>query len=91
MAARRPVLCVVSLALLALCAMWAGVAPSADEAFVANSPALRVTVRGDRGAFAGASQPVVAAQAEIARAALPEPIPDDAILPVDFSRTSLYW
>eukprot|EP00443_Scrippsiella_acuminata_P055472 CAMPEP_0115410026 /NCGR_PEP_ID=MMETSP0271-20121206/20310_1 /TAXON_ID=71861 /ORGANISM="Scrippsiella trochoidea, Strain CCMP3099" /LENGTH=108 /DNA_ID=CAMNT_0002834197 /DNA_START=109 /DNA_END=435 /DNA_ORIENTATION=- len=90
MAARRPVLGAAILALAAAAALWSAVVPTTtqQEVFVVTSPALR-TAR-QSGAFAGA-QPEMAATAVTARAALPDPRPNDAMLPVDLNRTSLYW
>mmetsp|Transcript_62488 Transcript_62488/g.203881 ORF Transcript_62488/g.203881 Transcript_62488/m.203881 type:complete len:101 (-) Transcript_62488:68-370(-) len=82
MAARRPVLAAAVLALCAFVALQVAFAPVEEETFVNASPAVR-SLR------ATASAPLAAPLT--AREALPEPIPDDAILPVDFSRTSLYW
>mmetsp|Transcript_28637 Transcript_28637/g.92053 ORF Transcript_28637/g.92053 Transcript_28637/m.92053 type:complete len:100 (-) Transcript_28637:10-309(-) len=81
MAARRPVLAAVVLALCALVALRCAFSQVEQEAFVNAAPAVRSL----RATTASEVVPL------IARAALPEPIPDDAILPVDFSRTSLYW
>jgi len=80
MAARRPVLAAVVLALFAAAALLTFAPAAEQEVFVSGASApnsLRAT-------------PAITASLT-ARAALPEPIPDDAILPVDFSRTSLYW
>merc|ERR1719265_1813276 len=89
MAARRPVL-----ACVALVAVWLlhGAAPGEnDGVFVvpASQPALRSTHKNGGDAFAGAAwetaSPVVIAHG------LPEPRPNDAMLPVDLNRTSLFW
>jgi len=90
MAARRPVLGAAVVALVALAALWSATAPAASEqeVFVVTSPALRASRQG--GAFAGA-QPETAITTAVARAALPDPRPNDAMLPVDLNRTSLYW
>merc|ERR1740138_1500314 len=81
MAARRPVLATICAALAALCLLQATLAPVA-------APALRATRIGGE-SFAGAQQ-VQEAPAVLLRA-LPEPKPNDAMLPVDLNRTSLYW
>lgn len=77
-AARRPVLAAAILALVAFAALRAAVVR--EDAFVATgaSPKLRASQQGQ----------LVAATA---RAALPDPRPNDAMLPVDLNRTSLYW
>eukprot|EP00443_Scrippsiella_acuminata_P062284 CAMPEP_0115547092 /NCGR_PEP_ID=MMETSP0271-20121206/93465_1 /TAXON_ID=71861 /ORGANISM="Scrippsiella trochoidea, Strain CCMP3099" /LENGTH=92 /DNA_ID=CAMNT_0002980507 /DNA_START=74 /DNA_END=349 /DNA_ORIENTATION=+ len=78
-AARRPLLAVAVLALVAFAAVR--VALVQEESFVAPSgasPKLRASQQG----------PLVAATA---RSALPDPRPNDAMLPVDLNRTSLYW
>eukprot|EP00408_Alexandrium_pacificum_P022004 CAMPEP_0171188858 /NCGR_PEP_ID=MMETSP0790-20130122/18049_1 /TAXON_ID=2925 /ORGANISM="Alexandrium catenella, Strain OF101" /LENGTH=106 /DNA_ID=CAMNT_0011653955 /DNA_START=71 /DNA_END=391 /DNA_ORIENTATION=+ len=88
MAARRPLLVSLALAVVALCLLNAAVAPNdAQETFVASSPALRASARS--GAFAGAQPGVVTS--EVQMRALPEPRPNDAMLPVDLNRSSLYW
>mmetsp|Transcript_62485 Transcript_62485/g.203873 ORF Transcript_62485/g.203873 Transcript_62485/m.203873 type:complete len:102 (-) Transcript_62485:207-512(-) len=83
MAARRPVIAAVVLALCALVAIKCAFSSVEQEAFVNASPAV-CSLRATAAPAAGAVPLTV-------RTALPEPIPDDAILPVDFSRTSLYW
>mmetsp|Transcript_26269 Transcript_26269/g.82417 ORF Transcript_26269/g.82417 Transcript_26269/m.82417 type:complete len:108 (+) Transcript_26269:3-326(+) len=89
MAARRPILCAVVAAAAALWLLRAAVVPAEQErVFVASSPALRAT--GERaGAFAGAEPRAV--QQGVQMRALPEPRPNDAMLPVDLNRSSLYW
>mmetsp|Transcript_21363 Transcript_21363/g.48805 ORF Transcript_21363/g.48805 Transcript_21363/m.48805 type:complete len:107 (+) Transcript_21363:97-417(+) len=88
MAARRPVLCAIALAVVAAWLLHASAAPR-QEAFLASGvPALRAS--GQRGgALAGAQ--VEPAAIAVSRRALPEPRPNDAMLPVDLNRTSLYW
>ncbi|CAK0824056.1 unnamed protein product [Prorocentrum cordatum] len=87
MAARRPVLLALCLA-AASAWLLSGVAapPAAPQGFVAPSPALRA---GARGAMAGAE--VERAALSVALRALPEPKPNEEMLPVDLNRTSLYW
>eukprot|EP00420_Gonyaulax_spinifera_P035980 CAMPEP_0197876092 /NCGR_PEP_ID=MMETSP1439-20131203/5166_1 /TAXON_ID=66791 /ORGANISM="Gonyaulax spinifera, Strain CCMP409" /LENGTH=101 /DNA_ID=CAMNT_0043495361 /DNA_START=71 /DNA_END=373 /DNA_ORIENTATION=+ len=90
MAARRPVLCALALAAVGAWLVHAALVPSApqQEVFVATSPALRGLQQGS-GAFAGSrAAPAVSV---VAAQALPEPRPNDAMLPVDLNRTSLYW
>mmetsp|Transcript_80262 Transcript_80262/g.202970 ORF Transcript_80262/g.202970 Transcript_80262/m.202970 type:complete len:109 (+) Transcript_80262:77-403(+) len=90
MATRRPVLGAAILALAAAAALWSTVAPLPEqEVFVVTSPSLRASHQ--RGAFAGAQPETVSVTAVTARAALPDPRPNDAMLPVDLNRTSLYW
>mmetsp|Transcript_47961 Transcript_47961/g.129316 ORF Transcript_47961/g.129316 Transcript_47961/m.129316 type:complete len:101 (-) Transcript_47961:172-474(-) len=82
MAGRRPVL-------LALCIAAAGLwllsSVAAPQGFAAPSPSLRA--RG--GAFANAE--VEKAAPAVVLRALPEPKPNEEMLPVDLNRTSLYW
>mmetsp|Transcript_62475 Transcript_62475/g.203845 ORF Transcript_62475/g.203845 Transcript_62475/m.203845 type:complete len:100 (-) Transcript_62475:170-469(-) len=81
MAARRPVLAAAVLALFAAAALLTFAPAAEQEVFVSGASAPRSSLRTSLAPVASLT----------ARAALPEPIPDDAILPVDFSRTSLYW
>merc|ERR1719188_1885153 len=79
MAARRPVLCAFAMAAVGAWMLSAMFAPSAPEAgFVSSLPALRTT-----------SAPAVAPATALR--ALPEPRPNEEMLPVDLNRTSLYW
>mmetsp|Transcript_95978 Transcript_95978/g.280536 ORF Transcript_95978/g.280536 Transcript_95978/m.280536 type:complete len:108 (+) Transcript_95978:72-395(+) len=89
MAARRPVLCVVALAAAALCMLHVATpAVQPEDLFVvASGPMLRATT--GKGAFAGVQQ--VMPSPSISMQALPEPRPNDAMLPVDLNRSSLYW
>ncbi|CAE8665288.1 unnamed protein product [Polarella glacialis] len=82
--ARRPVLCTFAIA--AAC-LWLLQAPAQDEVFVASSPALRSGRAG--GAFAGDQLEVM--ESRMAMKGLPEPRPNDAMLPVELNRVSLYW
>uniref|UniRef100_A0A7S1RGA1 Photosystem II reaction center protein L n=1 Tax=Alexandrium catenella TaxID=2925 RepID=A0A7S1RGA1_ALECA len=89
MVARRPVLCT---AVCATAAIWlllaaAPAAPQQELFVVSSGPMLRATAT--RGAFAGAEQAV--ASPSVSMKALPEPRPNDAMLPVDLNRSSLYW
>eukprot|EP00418_Pyrodinium_bahamense_P061011 CAMPEP_0179187060 /NCGR_PEP_ID=MMETSP0796-20121207/92805_1 /TAXON_ID=73915 /ORGANISM="Pyrodinium bahamense, Strain pbaha01" /LENGTH=112 /DNA_ID=CAMNT_0020891099 /DNA_START=71 /DNA_END=409 /DNA_ORIENTATION=+ len=94
MATRRPVLYGLALAVAALWLLQAAVTPAMQqELFVvqtpaATTPALRAT-QGSAGTFAGAQQEVTLRSMVVQ--ALPEPRPNDAMLPVDLNRTSLYW
>eukprot|EP00414_Alexandrium_minutum_P005139 CAMPEP_0113843010 /NCGR_PEP_ID=MMETSP0328-20130328/13018_1 /TAXON_ID=39455 /ORGANISM="Alexandrium minutum" /LENGTH=107 /DNA_ID=CAMNT_0000811929 /DNA_START=89 /DNA_END=412 /DNA_ORIENTATION=+ /assembly_acc=CAM_ASM_000350 len=89
MALRRPILCSLVAAAAVLCLLRGTVVPGEQEpVFVASSPALRAS--GARsGSFAGVQPqaPAIAVQMQ----ALPEPRPNDAMLPVDLNRSSLYW
>ncbi|CAK0885874.1 unnamed protein product [Prorocentrum cordatum] len=86
MAARRPVLLALCLAAAAAWLLIGAAAPAAQQGFVAPaSPALRA----GRSVLAGAEFET-AAPAVILRA-LPEPKPNEEMLPVDLNRTSLYW
>mmetsp|Transcript_42927 Transcript_42927/g.80100 ORF Transcript_42927/g.80100 Transcript_42927/m.80100 type:complete len:99 (+) Transcript_42927:69-365(+) len=80
MAFRRPILCVLAMA--AACAWIA----SPVEDFVAP-PSLRGAAA--EGAMVG-TLPASKATLVILKA-LPEPRPNDAMLPVELNRTSLYW
>ncbi|CAE7213502.1 psbL [Symbiodinium necroappetens] len=79
MAFRRPILC--TLALAAACA-WLLQTPAQETDFVA--PRVLSTVAPGTETFAEKT-PLVIMQA------LPEPRPNDAMLPVELNRTSLYW
>eukprot|EP00929_Paragymnodinium_shiwhaense_P072165 TRINITY_DN3662_c0_g1_i2.p2 TRINITY_DN3662_c0_g1~~TRINITY_DN3662_c0_g1_i2.p2 ORF type:complete len:103 (+),score=29.52 TRINITY_DN3662_c0_g1_i2:64-372(+) len=84
MAARRPVLASIIALAAGLYLLHAAVSAPA-ETFVTSTPALRATQR-----FAGAQQEPRFLEA-IAMKGLPEPRPNDAMLPVDLNRTSLFW
>mmetsp|Transcript_9414 Transcript_9414/g.18968 ORF Transcript_9414/g.18968 Transcript_9414/m.18968 type:complete len:108 (-) Transcript_9414:155-478(-) len=89
MAIRRPLLCTLAAAAAALWLLHAAVAPAGEpQVFVASSPALRAT-SAKAGAFAGAQ--LQASEQGVQMQALPEPRPNDAMLPVDLNRSSLYW
>mmetsp|Transcript_21362 Transcript_21362/g.48801 ORF Transcript_21362/g.48801 Transcript_21362/m.48801 type:complete len:110 (+) Transcript_21362:70-399(+) len=91
MAGRRPVLCAAVLAVAALWLLHSAVTPAAPrrEAFLApGAPALLSSSQSSGGLAGVQPQPTVA---QVARQALPEPRPNDAMLPVDLNRTSLYW
>mmetsp|Transcript_19095 Transcript_19095/g.35825 ORF Transcript_19095/g.35825 Transcript_19095/m.35825 type:complete len:102 (-) Transcript_19095:142-447(-) len=83
MAARRPVL--FALAVAACVWLFSTSAPQ-QEVFVVQSPALR-----GQAAFAGSSIELAAVESPVVLKALPEPRPNDAMLPVELNRTSLYW
>eukprot|EP00929_Paragymnodinium_shiwhaense_P072166 TRINITY_DN3662_c0_g2_i1.p2 TRINITY_DN3662_c0_g2~~TRINITY_DN3662_c0_g2_i1.p2 ORF type:complete len:108 (+),score=28.19 TRINITY_DN3662_c0_g2_i1:86-409(+) len=89
MAARRSILASVIAAAAALCLLHAALAPAArdntDATFVTASPSLRAAQR-----FTGSQQEPRVLQA-VAMKGLPEPRPNDAMLPVDLNRTSLFW
>ena len=57
-----------------------------QEVFVIQSPALR-----GQGAFTGNTVEISAVESPLVLKALPEPRPNDAMLPVELNRTSLYW
>eukprot|EP00931_Biecheleriopsis_adriatica_P115511 TRINITY_DN9129_c0_g1_i1.p1 TRINITY_DN9129_c0_g1~~TRINITY_DN9129_c0_g1_i1.p1 ORF type:complete len:104 (-),score=25.75 TRINITY_DN9129_c0_g1_i1:57-368(-) len=85
MAARRPVLCAI---VLAAACIWMLRAPAAseDQVFLVPTRALRTASQGNfAGAELRADSPLVVMQA------LPEPRPNDAMLPVELNRSSLYW
>ncbi|CAJ1373155.1 unnamed protein product [Effrenium voratum] len=81
--APRPVLFVLAAA--ACLYLFSSSAPQ-QEVFVIQSPALR-----GQGAFAGSTLEMAAMESPIVLKALPEPRPNDAMLPVELNRTSLYW
>eukprot|EP00929_Paragymnodinium_shiwhaense_P072167 TRINITY_DN3662_c0_g2_i2.p1 TRINITY_DN3662_c0_g2~~TRINITY_DN3662_c0_g2_i2.p1 ORF type:complete len:107 (+),score=33.79 TRINITY_DN3662_c0_g2_i2:71-391(+) len=88
MAARRPVLVSIIAVAAGLYLLHAALAPAAastELVFVTSTPALRAAQR-----FAGAQQEPRLLQA-VAMKGLPEPRPNDAMLPVDLNRTSLFW
>ena len=90
MANRRPVLGCFALALAGLWFMQAPTDVQEQLVFVVpQSPALRATAHFERG-FAGAPQ-VQADVTATALKALPEPKPNDAMLPVELNRTSFFW
>ena len=78
MAIRRPILSAV-IAVVGVWLLLAAVAP--EQSFVVGKAS---TLRG------AASTPVLVESA-VVRQALPDPRPNDAMLPVDLNRTSLYW
>eukprot|EP00438_Fugacium_kawagutii_P013482 Skav208875 [mRNA] locus=scaffold270:143361:145194:- [translate_table: standard] len=57
-----------------------------QEVFVVQTPALR-----GQGAFTGNTLEISAVESPVVLKALPEPRPNDAMLPVELNRTSLYW
>eukprot|EP00930_Biecheleria_cincta_P062947 TRINITY_DN483_c0_g1_i1.p2 TRINITY_DN483_c0_g1~~TRINITY_DN483_c0_g1_i1.p2 ORF type:complete len:109 (-),score=27.23 TRINITY_DN483_c0_g1_i1:133-459(-) len=90
MALRRPVLCVFALAIAGLWLMQAPEDSQEQVVFVVpSSPALRATAQSNSG-FAGAAA-VQENGFATAMKALPEPKPNDAMLPVELNRTSFFW
>eukprot|EP00929_Paragymnodinium_shiwhaense_P072164 TRINITY_DN3662_c0_g1_i1.p3 TRINITY_DN3662_c0_g1~~TRINITY_DN3662_c0_g1_i1.p3 ORF type:complete len:107 (+),score=21.42 TRINITY_DN3662_c0_g1_i1:66-386(+) len=88
MAARRPVLASIVALAAGLCLLHAALAPATQPeqlVFITSSPALRATQR-----FAGTQQEPRVLET-VAMKGLPEPRPNDAMLPVDLNRTSLFW
>mmetsp|Transcript_112599 Transcript_112599/g.223854 ORF Transcript_112599/g.223854 Transcript_112599/m.223854 type:complete len:105 (+) Transcript_112599:81-395(+) len=86
MAIRRPVLTsavLVTAAVVVLC--W-----STGAAFTSGSSAPRLRASRLSANFAGV-QGMPANLQLVAVQALPEPRPNDAMLPVELNRTSLYW
>mmetsp|Transcript_12361 Transcript_12361/g.15391 ORF Transcript_12361/g.15391 Transcript_12361/m.15391 type:complete len:102 (+) Transcript_12361:67-372(+) len=82
--ARRPVMFVLA----AAACVWlfsSGSSPE-QEVFVVQTPALR-----GQGAFTGNTVEISAVESPVVLKALPEPRPNDAMLPVELNRTSLYW
>ena len=83
--AQRPVLFVLAAAACIWLFSSSTSAPQ-QEVFVIQSPALR-----GQGAFTGNTLEIVAMESPVVLKALPEPRPNDAMLPVELNRTSLYW
>ena len=82
--ARRPVLFLVA-ATACLWLLSSTFCASEQEAFLSQSPSLR-------GAFAGSAKTSMdVVNSPVVLRALPEPRPNDAMLPVELNRTSLYW
>ena len=80
MAVRRPLLTAV-VAAVGVWMLLAAVAPAEQDAFVVGKVA---TLR-------GSSAEPMQVESQVVRQALPDPRPNDANLPVDLNRTSLYW
>eukprot|EP00434_Breviolum_minutum_P025020 symbB.v1.2.022100.t1/scaffold1946.1/size95412/12 len=81
--ARRPALFVLA----AVACFWLFSSTEQQEVFVVQTvqtPTLR-------GAFTGNTVEISAVESPVVLKALPEPRPNDAMLPVDLNRTSLYW
>mmetsp|Transcript_9073 Transcript_9073/g.20029 ORF Transcript_9073/g.20029 Transcript_9073/m.20029 type:complete len:108 (-) Transcript_9073:84-407(-) len=89
MAVRRSALAVFLVAAAGLLLLQSSLEPAEapQELFVVASPSLRATR--SSGNFAGAEFAVAAPTVTLQ--ALPEPRPNDAMLPVDLNRTSLFW
>mmetsp|Transcript_8821 Transcript_8821/g.19741 ORF Transcript_8821/g.19741 Transcript_8821/m.19741 type:complete len:104 (+) Transcript_8821:99-410(+) len=84
--ARRPVLAsllVAAAAVLLLSHMHA--------AFVVARSGEALALRGAKSTFAGSSAEAPLVEPVSMMQALPEPRPNDNMLPVDLNRTSLYW
>ena len=77
---RRPGLCVLAV----VACLWC--LPAPEPTFVGHTPGTML--RGS-GAFTGIMDP--ATESAVILKALPEPRPNDAMLPVELNRTSLYW
>eukprot|EP00437_Effrenium_voratum_P013720 CAMPEP_0181446026 /NCGR_PEP_ID=MMETSP1110-20121109/25893_1 /TAXON_ID=174948 /ORGANISM="Symbiodinium sp., Strain CCMP421" /LENGTH=82 /DNA_ID=CAMNT_0023570093 /DNA_START=60 /DNA_END=305 /DNA_ORIENTATION=- len=82
MAFRRPVLCVAAL----VACVWF-LTPEAEPEVFVTPVALRGSTA--QGNFVGLEAP--APESVLVLKALPEPRPNDAMLPVELNRTSLYW
>jgi len=81
--ARRPALFVLA----AVACFWLFSSTEQQEVFVVQTvqtPTLR-------GAFTGNTVEISAVESPVVLKALPEPRPNDAMLPVELNRTSLYW
>mmetsp|Transcript_71640 Transcript_71640/g.171235 ORF Transcript_71640/g.171235 Transcript_71640/m.171235 type:complete len:107 (+) Transcript_71640:40-360(+) len=87
--ARRPVLATLLISALLAVFLRSALSP----AFVAGtSQAMRGAVVQGSSTFAGAAEMQPFSEASlISMQALPEPRPNDNMLPVDLNRTSLYW
>mmetsp|Transcript_74772 Transcript_74772/g.118888 ORF Transcript_74772/g.118888 Transcript_74772/m.118888 type:complete len:109 (-) Transcript_74772:9-335(-) len=89
--AQRPVLFV----LMAVACLWlffssSSSSSSSSEVFVSVSPTA-TTATTLRGAFTGNTLDAQISPSPVVLKALPEPRPNDAMLPVELNRTSLYW
>mmetsp|Transcript_72880 Transcript_72880/g.140991 ORF Transcript_72880/g.140991 Transcript_72880/m.140991 type:complete len:99 (-) Transcript_72880:142-438(-) len=80
MASRRPMISVAILAVAAVLVLRSSLTSSKHDSTAFVGPAFRATYTGE-GHVAST----------VARKALPEPRPNDAMLPVELNRTSLYW
>mmetsp|Transcript_101995 Transcript_101995/g.202503 ORF Transcript_101995/g.202503 Transcript_101995/m.202503 type:complete len:99 (-) Transcript_101995:151-447(-) len=80
MASRRPMISVAILAVAAILVLRSSMTSSQHDSAAFIGPALRVTYTGESHVAS-----------TVARQALPEPRPNDAMLPVELNRTSLYW
>eukprot|EP00438_Fugacium_kawagutii_P013485 Skav208878 [mRNA] locus=scaffold270:165348:167221:- [translate_table: standard] len=74
------------LVLAATACVWLFSSSPQQEVFVVQTPALR-----GQGAFTGNTVEISAVESPVVLKALPEPRPNDAMLPVELNRTSLYW
>mmetsp|Transcript_42941 Transcript_42941/g.78036 ORF Transcript_42941/g.78036 Transcript_42941/m.78036 type:complete len:104 (+) Transcript_42941:96-407(+) len=84
--ARRPVLATLFALVAAAFVAQHAFAPAPEQVFVVAQPALR----GANSNFAGVEATYISTPV-VAMKALPEPRPNDNMLPVDLNRTSLYW
>eukprot|EP00490_Sorites_sp_Unknown_P029981 CAMPEP_0114644874 /NCGR_PEP_ID=MMETSP0191-20121206/4218_1 /TAXON_ID=126664 /ORGANISM="Sorites sp." /LENGTH=79 /DNA_ID=CAMNT_0001857401 /DNA_START=36 /DNA_END=272 /DNA_ORIENTATION=+ len=78
--AQRPLLFV----LLATACLWLSTGPTGQPEVFVNVPSP--TLRG-----AGSTVEAGSLPSQVIMKALPEPRPNDAMLPVELNRTSLYW
>mmetsp|Transcript_25999 Transcript_25999/g.60095 ORF Transcript_25999/g.60095 Transcript_25999/m.60095 type:complete len:106 (-) Transcript_25999:71-388(-) len=86
--ARRPVLATLLALMAAAFVAQHAFAPAPEPVFVVASTGS--ALRGSSGSFAGSEATYVSTPV-VAMKALPEPKPNDNMLPVDLNRTSLYW
>eukprot|EP00419_Tripos_fusus_P006783 CAMPEP_0172677444 /NCGR_PEP_ID=MMETSP1074-20121228/14674_1 /TAXON_ID=2916 /ORGANISM="Ceratium fusus, Strain PA161109" /LENGTH=90 /DNA_ID=CAMNT_0013495273 /DNA_START=68 /DNA_END=337 /DNA_ORIENTATION=- len=90
MAIRRPILTLTVLAIVAVVVLRCTVGLSAGVAFTSTSCVPKLRASGSSSILAGV-QGVPADLWLVVVQALPEPRPNDAMLPVELNRTSLYW
>merc|ERR1712129_126357 len=90
MAVRRPILTLAVLATLAVVIVRCSFGSSTDAAFTSANSAPMLRASGSSSNFAGV-QGLLSDGRFVAVQALPEPRPNDAMLPVELNRTSLYW
>mmetsp|Transcript_71545 Transcript_71545/g.141879 ORF Transcript_71545/g.141879 Transcript_71545/m.141879 type:complete len:109 (-) Transcript_71545:80-406(-) len=90
MAARRSMVSVIVLAIAAVAVLRCSLAASNSAAFTTATGAPSLRAHYSSANLAGAPDMPDAVR-RVAAQALPEPRPNDAMLPVELNRTSLYW
>eukprot|EP00931_Biecheleriopsis_adriatica_P026209 TRINITY_DN1595_c0_g3_i1.p2 TRINITY_DN1595_c0_g3~~TRINITY_DN1595_c0_g3_i1.p2 ORF type:complete len:110 (-),score=29.38 TRINITY_DN1595_c0_g3_i1:56-385(-) len=89
-ASRRPMLCLLALAAAAVWLMQSPAVPEEELVFLVPQSASLRGVSQSQGSFTGSTD-AVEMQTQTVMKALPEPRPNDAMLPVELNRSSLYW